>query len=94
MAPSWSGRLQASAGDPDYTHRAEIEIAEPRLWTAENPHLYTMLIETRDEVITDRLGVREIHVDGNVVKLNGQPVKFRGINRHDSDPVTGPVISI
>ena len=89
-----SGRLQPSAGDPDYTHRAELRIAEPRLWNAEDPYLYTMQIETRDEVITDRLGIREIHVNGNVVKLNGQPVKFRGINRHDSDPVTGPVISI
>ena len=89
-----SGRLQPSAGDPDYTHRAELTIADPRLWNAEDPYLYTMQIETRDEVITDRLGIREIHVNGNVVKLNGQPVKFRGINRHDSDPVTGPVISI
>lgn len=89
-----SGRLQPSAGDPDYTHRAELGIAEPRLWNAEDPYLYTMQIETKDEVITDCLGIREIHVDGNVVKLNGQPVKFRGINRHDSDPVTGPVIGI
>ena len=85
-------KLQASPSDPEYTHRAEIEIAEPRLWTAESPHLYTMLIKTDHEVITDRVGVRQIGVDGNVVKLNGRPIKFRGINRHDSDPVTGPVI--
>ena len=87
-------QLDSFEGDPEYTHRADVEIPAPRLWNAEDPSLYTMIIETDHEVITDRVGIREIQVDGNVVRVNGQPVKFRGINRHDFDPITGPVIGL
>lgn len=77
-----------------YTHEAFLTIENPQLWNPEEPYLYTLLLETPGEVITDRLGLREITVRGNVVLLNGKPIKFRGVNRHDSDPVTGPVISV
>ena len=71
-----------------------FEIAEPHLWNSEQPYLYTLVLETEHEVITEYIGIREIHVEGNVVYVNGAPVKFRGVNRHDSDPVTGFVISV
>ena len=77
-----------------YTHQALLSIAEPTLWNPEQPYLYTLLIETPDEVITDRVGLREISIRDNIVYLNGEPIKFRGVNRHDSDPVTGPVIGV
>ena len=69
-----------------------FRVDSPRLWNSEEPWLYTLYLETVGEVIADRVGIREVRVDGNVVKINGQPVKFRGVNRHDSDPVTGPVV--
>ena len=47
-----------------------------------------------DEVITDRVGLRSICTKNNQVYLNGNPIKFRGVNRHDSDPVTGPALSV
>ncbi len=47
------------------------------------------MLETEDEVITDCVGIREIHVEQGVLYINGAKVKFRGTNRHDSDPVTG-----
>lgn len=77
-----------------YTHQSMFVIKNPILWNPEQPYLYTLLIETPDEVITDRIGVREIYIENNMVFLNGSPIKFRGVNRHDSDPVTGPVISV
>jgi beta-galactosidase len=64
------------------------------LWNAEDSYLYTIVLETENEVITDRLGFREIHTANNKVYINDQVIKFRGINRHDSDPVTGYTISI
>lgn len=73
----------------DHIH---MEIAQPHLWNAEQPYLYTMIYETPQEVITDFVGFREIHTEGNVLYINGQKVKFHGVNRHDSDPVTGFVI--
>lgn len=78
------------------TGTAEIQMVleEPELWNAEHPYLYTLVIETADEVITDRVGIREIHVENNRVMFNGMPIVFQGVNRHDSDPVTGFVISM
>lgn len=77
--------------------KLHMEIKNPHLWSAEDPYLYTIIYETMNgtsrEVITDHVGFREIHVEGNVLRINGQKVKFRGVNRHDSDPVTGFVIS-
>ena len=42
----------------------------------------------------DRIGIREICVKDAVIYLNGTAVKFKGVNRHDSDPVTGFVIGL
>lgn len=77
-----------------YTHQAILSVRDPVLWNPEQPYLYTLILETPGEVITDRIGLREIHIENNQVLLNGNPIKFRGVNRHDSDPVTGPVISV
>lgn len=80
----------------DFIYKGDtgFAIKEPHLWNSEQPYLYTLVLETENEVITERIGIREIHIEGNVVYLNGSPVKFRGVNRHDSDPVTGCVIGI
>ena len=72
----------------------KFEITNPILWNPENPYLYSLVLETEHEVITERVGVREIHVENNVIVFNGKPIIFKGVNRHDSDPVTGFVISI
>ncbi len=68
-------------------------VRDPLLWTAESPHLYPLLIETEGETIFERIGFREVSVTDGVVLLNGSPIKFRGVNRHESDPVTGPVMT-
>ena len=71
-----------------------FQIEEACLWNAENPYLYTLVIETEGEVITDYVGIREIHTEKGVIYINGVKVKFHGTNRHDSDPVTGFTISM
>ena len=81
-------------GDGDYQQYAEIRVPDCQTWNAEAPRLYTLVLETEGEVITDRVGFREIRVEDNRVLLNGVPVKFRGVNRHDSDPVTGYAVSM
>ena len=64
-----------------------------RFWNAETPWLYTLELQTEKEWITDRFGVREIYVDNGVLFINKTAVKFHGVNRHDSDPVTGFAIN-
>ncbi len=70
-----------------------LTIDSPVLWNAEKPYLYTVIIKCAGEVITDRIGIREITIENKVVYINGTPIKFHGVNRHDSDPVTGFTIS-
>lgn len=70
-------------------------VKDAMLWNAEQPNLYTLVIETENEYIAEKVGMREVVVDENgVFRVNGVNVKLRGVNRHDSDPVTGYAISI
>ena len=73
--------------------KAVMEVEKAHLWNAEEPYLYTLVLETAGEVISDQVGIREIHVTDGVLYINGVKVKFHGTNRHDSDPKTGFVIS-
>lgn len=72
---------------------AVLEIASPELWNTENPYLYKLILETENEVIVDHIALRKIEIKDQVIYLNGQKIKFRGVNRHDSDPVTGFTIN-
>ena len=73
---------------------AVLEIASPELWNTENPYLYKLIFETENEVIVDHIALRKIEIKDQVIYLNGQKIKFRGVNRHDSDPVTGFTINL
>lgn len=72
----------------------QMHVKDAHLWNAEEPYLYTLVLETAGEVITDHVGIREIHAKDGVLYLNGVKIKFHGTNRHDSDPVTGFAISL
>ncbi len=74
--------------------KLELEIVMPILWNTENPYLYTLVIETEQETIVDYLALRTIEIRNKVIYFNGQKIKFRGVNRHDSDPETGFTISV
>ncbi len=67
-----------------------VPVADPVLWNAEKPHLYDVEIRCAGEVIHRRAGLRSIAIsDRREVLINGQPVKFRGVNHHDTSPVGG-----
>ncbi len=70
-----------------------FNIVDPVLWNAENPVLYTLVLEYQEEVLVQKIGIRKIEIKDSVVLVNGVAVKFKGVNRHDSDPVTGFTIS-
>ncbi len=66
-----------------------IFVDNPRLWSAETPYLYRLTLTTHHETIGEKIGFRNICIEDGVVKVNGKPVKFNGVNRHDSYPDTG-----
>ena len=71
-----------------------LQITSPIRWNPEQPYLYTLHLYCAGEIITEKVGLREIAVIDGVVSLNGNPILVRGVNRHDSDPVTGFTISL
>ena len=78
---------------------ALIPVENPVLWSAENPFLYNLTLFAGEEpcsqeVIGEKVGFRYIEVENGVVKLNGQAVKFRGVNHHDSFPESGYYSSV
>lgn len=64
------------------TDNTAITIQNPRLWTAETPYIYKLIITCRGEEIAESVGFREFTVEEGVLKLNGAPIKLKGINRH------------
>ena len=80
----------------DTTHISlSYKIDNPKLWSAEKPNLYQFSIDLADkkggviEHFDYHLGVKKVEVSGEVLKINGQNVKLRGVNRHDHHPRTG-----
>lgn len=72
----------------------QLEIINPVLWNTENPYLYSIIFESDNEVISDYIALRKVEIIDSVIYFNGEKIKFRGVNRHDSDPETGFTISV
>lgn len=70
-----------------------VHIDSPVLWSAEKPYLYDLNIYAGDERIGEKVGFRNISAKNSVLKVNGVPLKFKGVNRHDSYPDTGSCAS-
>lgn len=73
------------------------KVDSPRLWTAETPYLYTLRTTLSQkgktlQTFEHKFGFRELTIDGNILKLNGQPIKLRGVTSHSTDPMTVKVI--
>lgn len=75
-------------------------IKSPRLWTAETPDLYRLVLSLVDadgavvQATGCDVGFREVEVRDGKLLVNGKPVKLRGVNRHEHDPVTGHALSL
>jgi beta-galactosidase len=79
-----------------YFHRT---IAQPRQWSAESPYLYTLLLSvhapdgTLVEVVSGRVGFRQVEIKDGRLWINGVPVLLKGVNRHEFDPDRGRAIT-
>lgn len=69
-------------------------IKNAKLWTAETPYLYNIVLHAQGEKILQRVGIRTTRVENGVYKLNGRPIKLKGVNRHESDPTTGATVTV
>ena len=77
----------------------EVCLPNPRTWTAETPHLYTLvlsLVDNRGEIVETvacRVGFRRVEIKDGQLLINGKPTRLRGVNRHEHDPATGRAVS-
>ena len=85
-------------GEPKFAW-LEGTVTNPAKWTAETPNLYTLVLTLNDEngnvVEADscQVGFRKIEIRDGKFLVNGQPIRLRGVNRHEIDPATGHTIS-
>ena len=79
-------------------NQISFNVNSPELWNAESPTLYKLELSlSQDGVLIQKkqqnVGIREVSIENAVLKLNGKPIKLRGINHHDLDPYTGRTLS-
>jgi beta-galactosidase len=88
----------AQRGEPKFAW-LEANLKNPAKWTAETPNLYTLVLTLNDtngnvvEADSCKVGFRKIETRGGQLLVNGQPIKLRGVNRHEIDPDTGYTMS-
>jgi beta-galactosidase len=72
--------------------RLEVTVHRPRLWSAEDPALYTLVVESEDDSVCCRIGFRRVEVREGRLLVNGKAVLIKGVNRHDHDDVHGRAV--
>ncbi|MFI7385470.1 glycoside hydrolase family 2 TIM barrel-domain containing protein [Streptomyces sp. NPDC049813] len=99
--PVWARPLTRSAAltASEVTVEAAASVPAPRLWSAEDPYLYTAVLRLRDprgkvvETLSHRVGLREFALTDGLMRINGKPVTLRGTNRHEMHPERGSALS-
>lgn len=80
-------------------HSGNLEVSNPSKWTSEHPNLYSLLISLSADgkllqEITQPVGFRTVELKDGLVQVNGRPIHFRGVNRHDHHPRYGRAVPI
>lgn len=89
----------SKSNNEDSIVKLNTTVENPKKWTAETPNLYTVVIALEDEngnvieTISNKFGFREIEVSDSQVKINGQPISFKGVNRHEFLPDTARTLT-
>ena len=65
-----------------------------RAWSAEDPYLYTLVVKKGDDIRMRRIGFKEQRIDGHTFLVNGQKIKFKGVNRHETNPSRGRSVTL
>ena len=71
-----------------------LKLSNPRLWSAEKPYLYTLVLRKGGDIRMKRVGFKEVKVVGNTILFNGRKIKFKGVNRHETNPENGRTVSL
>lgn len=86
-------------GEDVAVYSCNLEVSNPSKWTAEHPNLYSLLISLSADgnllqEITQPVGFRTVELKDGLVQVNGRPIHFRGVNRHDHHPRYGRAVPV
>ena len=72
----------------------QVVIKHAKIWSAEDPHLYDLTLSASGEKILERVGIRTVTIEDGIFKINGKHQKLKGVNRHESSPITGATVTL
>ena len=70
------------------------ELHDVSLWSAEKPYLYTIIVKRGGDIRSRKVGFKEVKVSGNTILFNGKMIKFKGVNRHDTNVDNGRTVTM
>lgn len=76
-----------------YDFKVDKTIKNIKTWSAETPNLYDLQISLEDQFIKKKIGFKRVEIKNSQVLINGKPIYIRGVDRHETDPFTGHVVS-
>ena len=95
------GSAKLAVGAKDEAHAdITMSVRSPRHWSAEQPHLYTLLLTLRDarnnvfEVVSQMVGFRSFEIKNGLFLVNGVAVKLKGVNRHEFHTDLGRAVPV
>lgn len=97
---SLSNAVQELKKGQEAVNTSDVTVENPRLWSAETPYLYTVLLELKDkaghtlEAMSSQFGFRKIEIKDKRVYINDEQVFFKGANRHDIHPRYGKAVPV
>lgn len=95
----WKFPQEENAGKGINVSEFSKKVENPKLWSAETPYLYDVLLEIYDsdgvlqEVVSEHVGFRRFEMKNGIMRLNGKRIVFKGVNRHEFSSKTGRVVS-
>ena len=93
-----AGNTSVSVGNG--SAKASLTVSNAKAWSAEIPNIYTLTLTLKDkkgnviEATTQRVGFRNIKIEGGQLLVNGQPILIKGADRHELDPDGGYIVSV
>ncbi|KXJ88479.1 glycosyl hydrolases family 2, TIM barrel domain-domain-containing protein [Microdochium bolleyi] len=92
VAESSNEQLSVMRSTAQKTVSQDLDIKKPHKWTAETPYLYTLILEVDGLYTSHKIGFRRAELVDGVFCVNGNPVKIRGVNRHEHYPSSGRTV--
>jgi beta-galactosidase/beta-glucuronidase len=99
LSEAFAGEVIVAAGAEEIAGHI-CTVRNPAKWCDEQPNLYTLLLTLRDpsgavvQVERVRVGFRKVEIRNGQICINGRPIRIKGVNRHEHDPITGHTLSL